>query len=143
MDVRPYTAGDREACLAIFDSNVPDYFQAGERSGLAEFLEQPGCTYLVMEHDGAVVGCGGYRSTEDPPVGRLVWGMVRRDLQRQGLGRFLLYLRLKELSKSGGVQRVSLTTSPQAAPFFEREGFRVIEAGAGVVEMVKKLAVCP
>ena len=150
MDVRPYLPADRDACLAVFDSNTPDFFKSRERRHFEEFLERPNCSYFVMEQDAAVAGCGGYFLTDDKALARLVWGMVRRDWHRQGLGRFLLLFRLREITKAGGVQMVRLETSQHSAPFFESQGFKVVRvakegyaAGLDQVEMTMKLTVCP
>src|SRR5947208_16948619 len=99
MDVRPYSAADREACLGVFDS-----IAYGERIPFEEFLEALPGPYFVMEHDGTIVGCGGFQL--EPSVAWLKWGMIHRDWQRRGLGRLLLMYRLKEINKAGGVQMV-------------------------------------
>ena len=52
MDIRPYLASDRDACLAIFDSN----FDAARRAEFERYLDRPEGPYFVMEHDGAIVG---------------------------------------------------------------------------------------
>jgi N-acetylglutamate synthase-like GNAT family acetyltransferase len=150
MDIRRYLPADRDACLAVFDSNTPKFFRSHERRDFEEFLDGPGCSYFVMEHDAAIVGCGGYFVTEEKTLARLVWGMVRHDLQRQGLGRFLLLFRLREIAKAGGVQMVCLDTSQNTAVFFESQGFKVrrvtkdgYAARLDRVEMAMKLTVCP
>jgi len=150
MDVRPYVAADREACLAVFDSNVPDFFRAGERVEFEKFLDTPKCAYFVMDLDDGIAGCGGYYVTEEKIVARMVWGMVRRELHRKGLGRFLLLYRLHEVGAAGTVQLVQLDTSQKAAPFFASQGFKLTNVikdgyGAGLdrVRMTMKLAVCP
>ena len=148
MDLRPYRPADRDACLAVFDSNTPGFFEAHERAGFAEFLLCPNHRYFVMQHDGAIVGCGGYCVWAEQA--RLEWGMVRREWHRQGLGRFLLLFRLREITKTGGVQMVGVGTSQHAAPFFVRQGFKVVSvekdgyaAGLDRVELTMKLSVCP
>ncbi len=149
MNVRPYVLTDRDACLAAFDSNVPNYFQAQERRDFEAFLDDTNCHYFVMEQDSAIAGCGGYFLTENKALARLVWGMVHRDWQRQGLGRFLLLYRLREITKTGGVEMVRLDTSEHSAPFFESQGFKVMRIvkdgyapGSDRVEMTMKLTVC-
>jgi N-acetylglutamate synthase-like GNAT family acetyltransferase len=139
MDIRPYRSTDREACLQIFDSNVPSAFQSADRVVFEHFLEQPG-EYFVMEHDGAAVGCGGYRA--EGPSATLQWGMVRRDCQKMGLGRFLLMFRLREIGKAGGIEHVRVTAPVQAASFFERQGFRIVDSTPGRVALTKRLSVC-
>jgi N-acetylglutamate synthase-like GNAT family acetyltransferase len=150
MDVRTYLRADRDACLAVFDSNSPDFFKSHSRQDFEEFLDGPGGPYFVMEHDGAIIGCGGYFVTAEKALARLMWGMVRRDWRRQGLGRFLLLFRLREITKAGGVEMVHLDTAPDSAPFFQSQGFKVSRvakdgyaAGVDRVEMTMKLTVCP
>lgn len=150
MDIRPYTPADRDACLAVFDSNTPDFFKAHDRHDLVNFLESSNCPYFVMEHEGAVVGCGGYFITDDRVRARLVWGMVQRDWHRQGLGRFLLLFRLRGITKVGGVQTVAVDASQHSAAFFESQGFKVARvvrdgdaSSSDRVEMTMKLTVCP
>lgn len=148
MEVRQYTAADGNSCLAVFDSNRPDYFAGGERERFEKFLAEPDSPYFVMEHESAVVGCGGFAVSGNSA--RLTWGMIRRQLHRRGLGRFLLLYRLREISRSGvEVETVGLDTTPLAAPFFLSQGFRVASTtpdgyGPGLdrMEMVKRLAVC-
>jgi ribosomal protein S18 acetylase RimI-like enzyme len=150
MDVRAYSPADRAACLAVFDSNTPRFFGPAERPDFETFLNGPDGPYFVLEHDGAVAGCGGYAIAEDPSLASLVWGMVRADLHNLGIGRFLLLFRLREITKAGGAQLVRLGTSQHAAPFFEKQGFKVTgirkdgyASGMDRVEMMMKLSVCP
>src|ERR1700720_5055581 len=149
MDVRLYSPLDRAACLAVFDSNSPQFFNLAERPDFERFLDAVDCSYFVMEHDGAIAGCGGYAIAEDASLASLVWGMVRADLHKLGFGRFLLLFRLREITKAGGVELVRLGTSQHAAPFFEKQGFKVTgirkdgyASGMDRVEMVMKLSVC-
>ena len=142
MDVRPYLPSDRDGCLAVFDSNSPDFFTPEDRGNFVEALDGSQVLYFTMEHEGAIVGCGGYSPGEPA---RLVWGMVHRNWQRQGLGRFLLLFRLREISKTGGVAMVYAEAPRSAARFFEGQGFRLAgqDGDANRVVMAKKLTVCP
>jgi len=137
MDIRPYESADRDACLAVFDS-----IGSGERLAFEAFLDGPTGEYFVMEHERAVAGCGGYAISGDGVAASLVWGMVRRDLQRMGLGRFLLLYRIREIGKAGNVELVVVQTPRQSAPFFEKQGFRMNASGLDRVEMIKRLTVC-
>ena len=148
MDVRPYLTADREACLALFDSNTPQYFHISERSGFEQFLTDPQCPYFVMEWNGELVGCGGYDLSGE--IASLVWGIIRHDFHRQGLGRYLLLFRLREIGRAGTFPAVQVDTSQIAAPFFAKQGFRTMEVipdgwapGYDRVPMLKKLTVCP
>ena len=46
--VRLYAAGDPAACEAIFLSNVPRFFSAGEFEEFRKFLAAPNAQYLVL-----------------------------------------------------------------------------------------------
>jgi GNAT superfamily N-acetyltransferase len=142
MDFRRYLASDRDACLAIFDSDVPEFFDASERGKFEQFLDRPDGPYFVMDHDGTLVGCGGYVVVAGESVANLIRGMVRRDSQNLGLGRFLLMYRLREIGKIAGIGLVRLETPQRIAAFFEKQGFRVAGRGPTGVEMVKKMNVC-
>jgi ribosomal protein S18 acetylase RimI-like enzyme len=124
MNLRPYTSTDFEACLAIFDSNVPRFFAPEERAEFIEFLEQPMGVYFVVEDElKALIGCGGYGEIKG--IGVLTWGMVRHDLHKQGVGRFLLRERIAHLKAyQPHLREIHMNTSQHSVNFFEREGFR-------------------
>jgi N-acetylglutamate synthase-like GNAT family acetyltransferase len=144
MEVRKYAPTDRDACLVLFDSNTPDFFLPHERADFEAWLDGNPENYVVLEHEGAVVACGGYAL---PSAGstdaRLTWGIVGRTWQRQGLGRFLLMYRMREIGKTAGtIQTVSLETTPQSAPFFASQGFHTVHVTKDKVTMVRKISVC-
>ena len=127
LSAREYTNGDRAACLALFDSNVPDFFAASERTEYAKFLDDLPCPYLVLSSAGdGVIAAGGYYVTEEADVGALAWGVVTRAWQRRGVGAELLQLRLARL-RASGVNTVRVRTSPRSQHFFERSGFRLVQ----------------
>ena len=135
MELRAYTGADRAVCLAIFDSNLPAFFAQHERDEFARFLDtQQTAPYFVVETDGdgQVVACGGYFRLPHVPAAVLTWGMVARDHQKQGIGRFLLLRRLQRLCQAGGVTLVKLQTSQHTCGFFAKYGFvteKIIEDG--------------
>jgi len=126
MRVRAYRPEDREACLRVLDSNVPDYFVASDRDDVAKFLDdldRLGVRYFVVEDDaGAIVACGGVGVDEATKDARLCWGMVERGRHRGGIGRLLLAHRLRE-AKAMGAKTASLSTISKVEGFFAREGF--------------------
>ena len=137
MDLRPYRPADLPGCLAVLDSHLPD---AGQRAEFETFLTAPRGSYFVLEHDRSLVGCGGY--VAQAPTARLVWGVIRRDAQHQGLGRFLLMYRLREIGKVANIETVSVEVPPDAAGFFEAQGFRKAGERGARVTLVKRLIVC-
>lgn len=128
MDIRPYAAADRDACLSVCDSI------GGDRAAFENTLGE--IRFFVAEHDGAIIGCGGF--VIDGATAQLLHGMVHRNWQRQGLGRFLLFYRIREISKAGDVAIVIAAPPEDAAGFYEKQGFRR-EQGV----LIKKLTVCP
>lgn len=121
---RPYTPADYEACLAIFDSNVPRFFAPEERAEFTEFLENPMGSYFVLtDEEDTIVACGGYGEIRG--IGVLTWGMVRRDLHKQGLGQRLIRERIADLKRTlPHLREIHMNTSQYSVNFFEREGFR-------------------
>jgi GNAT superfamily N-acetyltransferase len=150
MDVRPYEPRDRSSCLEVFDSLTPELLDSCARPLFESWLDQAAGPYFVMEHEESVVGCGGYALSPDQSTATLCWGMVRRSSQKVGLGRFLLMYRIREIGKEGKVGVVVAHSPRPSVGFFLKQGFRVNgtenEAhgqGIELIELVKKLTVCP
>ncbi|MBI0476473.1 GNAT family N-acetyltransferase [Sphingomonas sp. MA1305] len=123
--VRAYDPADRAAVLAIFDSNLPEYFGAGDREWLEETLDDPDGPAFVVTVDGAAAAFGGYELWEHYNKALLYWGMASRRFHRAGLGRLLLFARLAHAAQAAepATRWVTVDTSPRVAPFFERCGF--------------------
>lgn len=145
---RAYTADDRAACLALFDSNVPKSFAPEERADFIELLDDLGGPYLLIEDaDGALLACGGFeRDRKDASVAALCWGMVRQDRHGQRLGERLLRERLDLIATDPAFRTVAIETTPMSRGFFERFGFvatKVVPdgfvAGYDLVEMKLRL----
>ena len=125
--VRPYRAGDRDACLALFDGNTPRFFDPSERAAFVAWLEASTQPYLVIERavEGAtrIVACGGHAIEAGGTVASLCWGMVAQDVHGQGLGRALTQARLDAIRAVPQVARVSMNTSQHTQGFYARFGF--------------------
>ena len=137
---RAYTARDRDACLKLFDGNVPKYFSAHERKAFENFLDTLPNPFYVVEEDGAVLACGG-SAPHKSENGALMfcWGMVASEKKRTGLGSFLLKENLDRLNRR---QPIFLNTSQHAREFYERFGFKTsrivrdgYDAGMDMYEM--------
>lgn len=129
---RPYVAADRAACLALFDSNAPRFFDPSERAGFERFLDEMRRPYQVIEREGRVVACGGHAVEPDGRTVSLCWGMVEQGLHGQGLGRRLTGARLAAARAEPGVTAVRLDTGQHTTGFYERFGFvieRVVRDG--------------
>ena len=128
VTVRTFSSADKEACLAVFDSNRPTFFSAGERPLFSAFLDRLPGPYLVLENAaGQVVACGGYAVDAEEASASFCWGMVARSLHGQGLGRRLSLARLEGIREDPRVKRVRLDTSQHTTGFYERLGFTVTD----------------
>ena len=137
VSTRIFESNDMSACLQVFDSNVPDFFHLSERREFETFLHSLPGPYLVLEADFDIVGCGGHAVRDDGRIADLCWGMIRRDLHGQGLGRHLTLARLEQATRDKRVQSVALSTSQHTVRFYEKLGFGVLEVipdgfGAGL-----------
>lgn len=122
---RTYRSDDRAACLAVFASNVPQYFHAGEAQDFEVFLKLEAAHYLVVLDGDDIVGCGGFSLSEDGRQASLCWGMIRRDQHGQRLGERLLQARLEAIATTAAAS-VRLSTSQHTAGFYRRYGFEVL-----------------
>lgn len=126
MDVaRPYTPADRDACLQLFDSNVPRFFAASERADFEAFLDGFDGPYQVIERDGRIVACGGHARLEDGRSAGLCWGVVDGALHGRGLGTALTEARLRAIRADPTIEAVWLDTGPRTTGFYERFGFAI------------------
>jgi N-acetylglutamate synthase-like GNAT family acetyltransferase len=104
MNIRQYTENDAENVIAIFRSNIPQYFSREEESGLRKFLaDARSAEYFVVENDGEIVGAGDVALNEDETVS-LCWGMIRNDFIGKGLGKRLTEYRINRSREKFGFQ---------------------------------------
>jgi predicted GNAT family N-acyltransferase len=125
--IRTYQPDDFDACLRVFDDNVPAFFSAEERPDFVAFLTSHAAAwhYQVIERAGEVTACAGYAVSADGTTANLCWGMVHPKLHRQGLGTMLLRVRLEALRSSPSIEQVILDTSQYTQAFYARFGFVV------------------
>jgi GNAT superfamily N-acetyltransferase len=124
MEIRAYRRNDQDACVAIFESNVPDYFDPHDRADLMAFLDElPGPYFVCVVPGRGVAACGGYYTQPEAQLAGLTWGMVHRDLHRQGLGRQMLEYRLSAIRSLPRIRTVRARTTQVTEEFFRRCGF--------------------
>jgi len=121
--IRAYTEADLESCLALFDSNCPEYLDPSERADYAEFLTTKASQlgYLVVEGNGQVIGAGGLMVSEN--IGWFCWGLVDNARHKAGIGTRLVHARLDQARENANVKVVKLDTSQKTVGFYERFGF--------------------
>jgi N-acetylglutamate synthase-like GNAT family acetyltransferase len=148
LEIRAFDTRDREACLRLFESNMPQFFAPYERDEFEEYLTEdvergPISEYLVLEADGKTVACGGYCIAPDGTA-ELFWGLVGRDQHREGFGTQLLLERLRRIARVPNASEVILDTTQFSSGFFERFGFEVVQItpdwyGAGLDRVSMRL----
>jgi ribosomal-protein-alanine N-acetyltransferase len=128
LTFQSYTSNMRQRCIEIFRSNVPKFFLEHEVADYARFLDNIAPNNYWCAFDGEIiVGAGGIWVRSDG-IGRLVFGIVRRDLHLKGYGRQLVNFRLKKLAEQPNLEIVQLDTSQHNPGFFKRFGFRELSA---------------
>lgn len=142
VQIRPYVAADRHACIAVFRSNLPRYFDNSELPEFEAFLENPIGDYFVLQLDGSVVACGGCYVRDG--IGRLSWGMVSRENHRTSIGTTLLAWRIDQLFLLPEISEIAIDTSQHTAGFFIRHGFCTTQQvtdgfGAGIDQVSMSL----
>jgi N-acetylglutamate synthase-like GNAT family acetyltransferase len=126
MKLRPFNSSDKTTCLAIFESNLAQYFAENEREEFSIYLNEE-CfpNYWVLEDKGKILGCGGiYENFKDNSVG-LAWGMIHNDHHKMGYGAFLTKFRVERMIEKYPTQIKRLATSQHTFPFYEKMGFKV------------------
>jgi ribosomal protein S18 acetylase RimI-like enzyme len=131
MEIRAYHPSDRDACLALFDSNMPKFFMPSERADFAAFIDDLPCPYFVLCDGKEVVGCGGYAINPGTGGADICWDVIHRDRHGQGLGRRLLAFRLEKIKAEPEAKFVRLDTSQHTTGFYARLGFEVQEIEPG------------
>lgn len=126
---RDYTAADREGCLDVFTSNIPEFFSESERDDFIDFLGRlPGRYGVVVDDCNRIVACGGVAHSRSNPKGAaLTWGMVRRDLHRQGIGRILTNVRMEWIRQMPDITDAYIDTSHLTEAFYQKYGFATVK----------------
>src|SRR5262245_13975381 len=103
-NIRPFAKSDMDACRSLYTQNERGRFPPGYLQTFTDSLEPPAQLFLVVELLGQVAAVGGiYRTPESPQGCSLVFGMVRPELHRKGLGTALLLARLAILPRPTGL----------------------------------------
>lgn len=125
---RDYRPADLQACIELFDTNVPKFFRDGERSEYRDFLENLPGPYIVLIDDGnSLLACGGFAVSVERRSADLCWGMVRRELHGQGLGRALVEIRIERIRADPAVDTLLMNTCQHTVGFYHKLGFRTLD----------------
>lgn len=138
MFIREYRPEDRQACIAMFRSNLPKYFDPSELADFETWLDghDQGVLayqstsierYYVVIDNNNILACGGYYLDRDGSRASLCWGMVDGAYHKKGYGRKLLEFRLQEFSSKYPDYPIQMDTSQHTFPFFEKLGFVIVK----------------
>jgi N-acetylglutamate synthase-like GNAT family acetyltransferase len=134
LSIRNYTASDRDACRAIFISNIPKFFAPVELIDFDSWLDgyrkqdvsaDTVNAYFVLEEDGQVLASGGFFLDLPSRQATMTWGMVANDQHGKEYGRQLLLYRIEQIRTIQPDAVIALDTSQYAFRFFEKMGFSV------------------
>lgn len=133
-NLRKYNPSDRNACMEVFKTNVPNYFTQEETGDFERFLirlEDPTVSdnppYYVLELNNEIIGCGGFGEKEGMDAITFIWGMVRNEHHKKGFGEQLLLFRLAEIKIQFPNRKVILDTTQFSFSFFEKYGFKTVK----------------
>jgi [ribosomal protein S18]-alanine N-acetyltransferase len=143
MTIREYTPEDKNACLEIFRSNCPKFFDKSELEMFDKWLEHQANensvyqspTYTNSEKDAyyvielpetGIVACAGFYIVKNEKEARLAWGMIHSSFHNKGYGTTLFDHRKKIIQKNWPQHKITLGTSQHTFPFYERMGMKVI-----------------
>lgn len=123
--IRPYLPDDFNACMVIFDSNCPPYFNPKEREPYIDWLQHRALDgrYFVLEQEGQILACGGWYWEADADRLGLSWGMVHQDHHKKGLGTQLTSYRVAAGLAAYPNAAFHLCTSQYTEAFYQRMGF--------------------
>jgi predicted GNAT family N-acyltransferase len=143
MIIRDYKAEDKEACIKVFKSNCPKFFDESELDQFTKWLDhqedqnsgyqsptytdsEKDAYYVIEKPENGIVACGGFYIITNSNEARLAWGMVHADFHKHGYGKMLYEHRYKKIKTSWPNRIITLGTSQHTYPFYEKMGMKVI-----------------
>jgi putative acetyltransferase len=132
--IRDWQPGDRHSVGALVKTVLAEYGMGFEPEGTDQDAIQvedaywkTGGTFWVVEHQGAIVGSGGYHPCHRAEKAVELRKMfILPDCRRQGLGRFLL-TELEKSAAANGFKEMWLETATvlkEAVILYERSGYQ-------------------
>ena len=120
---RNYQSKDREAVLAIYDSNAPERFPVGHRPHFEEFLNDCDNKYFIAEspEHGVIASGGAYATGERTHT--LCYGMVAPQFHGNGIGSALTLARLIFGTRGAGPHFSFIYALNESLSFYNRFGF--------------------
>jgi len=111
--------------LNIFDSNVPQFFDASERKPFEDFIDQKNKHYFIFKLKDIIIGAGGYWA-ETPNEARICWLMVHSDYHKKGVGRQMMNSFEEKIKGEGAFRSITLKTAQKTEKFYQKLGYTTI-----------------
>lgn len=124
--IRSFQPEDKKILFEIFRLNTPEYFDISEFIDFRKYIETNPNTYYVIEHNGEVVGAGGYHLKNEGKVARLSWDLVHPDHTGNRLGTQLVKHSLEHINAVPEIRVIEVWTSNKAYKFYEKMGFKIV-----------------
>ena len=121
--LRKYESGDRDACIGVFNSNVPHFLAHQELAEFLDYLDSGPPSYWVLVESGQVIGCGGFGQETDDSIVSLHWGLIGSAWHGKRIGELLLLARVIEAIKTHTPDKIRIATSQHTQSFFGKYGF--------------------
>ena len=118
---RQYAAADHAACMALFESNCPEFFAPYERRDYTEYLADSPKDYVVCQAGEKIIGAYGTCFNHDDERGHLSWILIDPNAQGSGVGTQMVE-RVLTYFQSENVDVIEIAASQKSAPFFARFG---------------------
>ena len=126
--IRPYLESDKNAVLALFMKNTPQFFEPAEIDDLSSYLDNEREDYFVFEENQQILGAGGINyGVDTDDSARLSWDAISPEHHGKGIGSRLVQHRLDVLRQVNTIQRVIVRTSQFAHSFYAKQGFDLDE----------------
>lgn len=116
-----YHPKDKDAVIAVMQSNLPQYFAESEVADLQDYLEHHIERYFVILNNEQIVGAGGINFENHGAV--ISWDFIDPAFHGKGIGRKLLQHRIGILKTMENIQSIKVRTSQLTHVFYEKNGF--------------------
>ena len=126
MTIEKYKLTDKNDCIEVFKSNIPDFFSPQELTDFKNWLYKNDCPdFYVLKKNRQTIGFGGFYFENGQA--RLVYGIIDRQHQKMGHGKFLTDYRIKKIREKNTQIPIGLETTQLTDKYFEKFGFKTVE----------------
>lgn len=122
LQLRVFRPEDKIRVIAIFRSNMPQFFDPSELEPFQQFLDDIKGDYFVCLKEDTIIGSGGFYETEEGEA-RICWLMIDHSSHSKGIGRFMMEEFRTKVISNGNSNRITLKTTQYTDKFYEKLGY--------------------